>query len=145
MPLIAASQKMAEKYANVRAKEIKRVMKKYWPGPLTLVLTASAYAKKTLARGVIAADGTIAIRVPASQLARELSKEMGAPIVATSANKTGEPACYSAGAVRRMFKNTAAQADIFFDGGRIPKRPASTIARHTKNKWEILRRGEIVL
>ncbi|OGH61263.1 MAG: threonylcarbamoyl-AMP synthase [Candidatus Magasanikbacteria bacterium RIFCSPHIGHO2_01_FULL_50_8] len=146
--LIAASQKMVAKFVEsreLRHKEIKRVMNAHWPGSLTLVLTANAHARATLARGVIARDGTIAIRVPDYQFARELSQKIGAPIVATSANKSGEPACYSAAAVRRIFKGAPTVPDMIIDEGTLPKHPASTIARFTKGHWEILRAGAVKL
>lgn len=148
MPVIAADPHMVEKYVDARVlrqKEIQRAMELHWPGPLTLVLPANAYARKTLAPGIIAQDGTIAIRVPDHKLARELSAEIGAPIVATSANKAGEPACYSVTAVRRVFKNSKHMPDVIIDEGKIPKRPASTIAAFKKGAWTIIRPGEISL
>lgn len=145
MTLIVADQKMANKFVVVKEREVKRVMTAYWPGPLTLVLPASAYAKKTLAPGVIAADGTVAIRIPDHVIAREISVSLGGPIVATSANKAGEKPCYSAAAVRRAFKDAPNKPDIIIDEGMLPKRPPSTIARFTNNAWEILRAGTITL
>lgn len=148
MPLIAADKKMVEKFVDARVlrqKEIQHAMELHWPGPLTLVLCVNAYARKTLAPGIIAKDGTIAIRVPDHKLARELAKEMGAPIVATSANKAGEPACYSVTAVRRAFKNSKHMPDVIIDEGKIPKRPASTIASYAKGVWTIIRQGTITL
>lgn len=148
MPLIAADKKMVEKFVDARAlrqKEIQRAMELHWPGPLTLVLPANTYARKTLAPGIIAKDDTIAIRVPDHKLARELSKEIGAPIVATSANKAGEPACYSVNAVLHAFKNSKHMPDVIIDEGKILKRPASTIAAYKNGVWTIIRPGIISL
>jgi L-threonylcarbamoyladenylate synthase len=143
--LIAFDKKMVLKYVAKPVAEIVRVMDGYWPGPLTLVLPANAYARKMLAPGIIRRDGTIGIRVSANKIARELSQHIGGPIVATSANQSGEPACYSISAVRRAFMKSPLKPDIVIDEGRLPKRPASTIARYKNKKWEIIRPGSIHL
>lgn len=148
VPLIAADKEMVSKYVDsrvLRTPVVAHTLEVYWPGPLTLVLPASAYAKKQLAFGIIAQDGTIAIRVPDHEIAREISRHIGAPIVATSANRSGEPACYSAASVRKIFKNAPVTPDVIIDEGRIPKRPASTIVRYVGGVWSILRQGAITL
>jgi tRNA A37 threonylcarbamoyladenosine synthetase subunit TsaC/SUA5/YrdC len=71
---------------------------KHWPGPLSIVLKA----KKGIAKAVLLA-GTAAVRVPDSDTARTLSKYLGRPLVATSANISGQPACYSVRALLRQF------------------------------------------
>lgn len=143
--LIAADQKMVAKYISKPNREIARVMAAYWPGPLTLVLPANAHARKMFAPGIIRKDGTIAIRVPDHVIARVIALHIGAPIVATSANQSGEPACYSATAVRRAFKNSDIKPDVIIDEGRLPKRAPSTIAEYKNKKWTILRSGSIQL
>ncbi len=146
--LIAANKKMVEKFVDARtarSREVARVMAGLWPGPLTLVLPANAHARKKLVPQIIARNGTIAIRVSENKIAREMSEHLGAPIVATSANKSGEPACYSAAAVRRMFKNSTEKPDIVIDEGALPKRAASTIAEFKKGKWIIHRVGPITI
>ncbi len=143
--LIASDKKMVLKYIKKPVSEIERVMDAYWPGPLTLVLPANAYARKKLAPGIIRRDGTIGIRVSANKIARELSQHIGGPIVATSANKSGEPACYSVAAVRRAFKNSEIKPDIVIDEGALARRAASTIAQYKNKNWEIIRPGSIQL
>ena len=148
LTLIAANKKMVEKFVDARvarSREVSRVMAGLWPGALTLVLPANAHARKTLAPHIIARNGTIAIRVSDKKIAREMSEHLRAPIVATSANKAGEPACYSAAAVRRAFKNSADKPDIIIDEGVLPKRAASTIAEFKKGKWIIHRQGSITI
>jgi len=72
--------------------------KKHWPGPLSLVLKV----KKGIAKSALS-KGTAAVRVPDSTIARTLSKYLGRPIVATSANISYRPTCYSVRAVLRQF------------------------------------------
>jgi len=140
-PLIAASQSMVEKYA-ILSPIIRRLVKKYWPGPLTVV--APIRRGVELARGTVRGR-TIAIRVPNHPIARELSKRLGRPIVSTSANVSGEPVCYSIRAVKKQFVDQKFQPDFYLDVGRLPKRKPSTIVMEKNGEIVVLRQGEIKL
>ncbi|MFH1142619.1 MAG: Sua5/YciO/YrdC/YwlC family protein, partial [Candidatus Uhrbacteria bacterium] len=90
-------------------------------------------------------DNQIAIRVSAHPIARELSKQLGRPITATSANRSGQPDCYSVRAVRSQYKNQKLQPDYFLDVGALPKRKPSTLIQIKDNKIKVLRPGSICL
>ncbi|MBI4434998.1 L-threonylcarbamoyladenylate synthase [Candidatus Uhrbacteria bacterium] len=113
LPLIVASRAMAARYAQFTPLA-RRLAKKYWPGPLTLVLTqdisppppqwrGSERGRRVLAPGIIAPNGTIALRTSSHSIARALSRALGRPIVSTSANRSGEPPCYSVGSALQSF------------------------------------------
>jgi len=61
--------------------------KKFWPGPLTLVLPRHADCSVSLLAG--AGLDSLAVRVPAHPVARELLRAVGRPIAAPSANRSG--------------------------------------------------------
>jgi|SRR3989344_4039396 len=132
LPWIAANLAMAKKYVKFSPLATK-LAKKYWPGPLTLVLSE----KKQ--------KGTIAIRVSSNKIAHDLSDKLGRPIVSTSANLSGFSICYSARSVVRQFKNQKYQPDLVLDGGRLPKQKPSTIVKIQNEKINILRQGSIKL
>lgn len=67
------------------------------------------------------------------------------PYVATSANKSDQPAAYSYQAFVRQFPARAAQPTAFFDAGKLAQRPASTIIDCTTTPLTILRQGAFVL
>ncbi len=143
VPLIAANAEMVAKYVDAAVwqnLEVERAVQNFWPGALTLVLPANDFARRTLAPQTIAADNTIAIRVSGHAAARDLSAQIGAPIVATSANVAGDPAAYTAADAQKLIG-----VDTFLDGGDLPLAPASTIVRFTNNTWEIIRQGSIKL
>ncbi len=80
-----------KKDISVLAKEItpsaKKIIKEFFPGPVTVILK-----KNEIVPGVVTAGlDTIAIRMPASKIARELIKLSGVPIAAPSANLSGSP------------------------------------------------------
>lgn len=104
-----------------------RLMKRYWPGPLTLVLPT--------------ADGKgVGLRVPANQLAIELLKRCPVPLVAPSANRSGNPPAKSA---QEAADALGDDLDLILDGGATTLKEASTVLRVTDRGWEILRQGSI--
>lgn len=93
LPLIAASIRQVEDWGGRLAPQAARLAERFWPGPLSLIVDAPG----TIAPEVHAARQTIAIRVPAHPVARALCERWGAPLTATSANRSGEPAPENAG------------------------------------------------
>lgn len=70
-----------------------------WPGPLTWIVPAAEDAPDWLTGG----RPTLAVRVPGHALARELCQRFRGPVVSTSANRSGEPACRDARCVAETF------------------------------------------
>jgi len=60
---------------------------RFWPGPLTLV----CWASKAAPQNFIAADGSLALRMPEQPETLELIRSLGAPLATSSANRQGEP------------------------------------------------------
>ncbi|MCX5791082.1 MAG: L-threonylcarbamoyladenylate synthase, partial [Elusimicrobia bacterium] len=99
-PLIlhAASIKQAVRlFKRVPAPAL-RLMKRFWPGPLTLVLPKSAAVPDIVTAGL----ATVAVRVPANPAARALVKAAGRPIAAPSANSFGRLSPTTAAHVKKQ-------------------------------------------
>lgn len=110
------------------------LMKRYWPGALTIALPAR--------RGVPAAliaDGCVAVRQSPHPTARALVAEFGAPVTATSANYAGQPPATTAEEAEEMFEGRCR----ILHGGATPGGAPSTLVRVRDNHIEILRRGAI--
>lgn len=91
----------------------RRLMKRFWPGPLTLVFPTP--------------DGKgIGIRYPAHKIATDLLTRVGAPVVAPSANRSGEPPATGAQEVLRAFDG---RIEWIIDGGACRYAKASTVVR----------------
>jgi L-threonylcarbamoyladenylate synthase len=118
-----------------------KLAKKFWPGPLTLVLMlrAKGIGLKMLSAGNI----TIGLRMPKNKIAQDLAKYLGRPITATSANVSGRPDCYSADDIIGQFKNQKYHPDIIINAGKLPKRKPSTLVSVSGDVIKILRRGPI--
>jgi tRNA threonylcarbamoyl adenosine modification protein (Sua5/YciO/YrdC/YwlC family) len=128
----------AEHLANTLSDEFYALAKKFWPGPLTIIVKAAS----RLPLKVTANTGNVALRVPNAKIPLEVIKAAGIPITATSANLSGESECTSAEAVRYQL---GVRIPIIVDGGTSPREIASTIVDLTDEeaRWKILREGAI--
>lgn len=138
LPLVAADINMVREWCDL-AGQAQALAEKYWPGPLTLVLPVK---KAGLAKAVMA-EGAVAIRVPDVKEARALAQEIGAPLVSTSANQSGDKNFYSLPDVRASLGNASKEVDRIIDIGQLPQRPVSTIVKVCDNKVEVIRQGVI--
>ncbi len=99
-----------------------RLAASFWPGPLTLVLPKRAQC--AVADLALAGLDTVALRVPAHPVARELLASFGKPIVAPSANRSGHVSPTSAS---HVLADLRGRIDMLIDGGDCPVGIESTI------------------
>lgn len=97
LPLLAADLIMLEQAALDLPPEACILAERFLPGALTLVVRKAAWVSDV----VTACQPTVALRVPAHPVPRQLAEGLGAPIVGTSANRSGQPSLTTAEAVRR--------------------------------------------
>ncbi len=133
--LVVASKSMAEKYGFFSKLE-KKMAKKYWPGPLTIIVKA----RGRLVKGVVK-NKTVGMRVPGNVWLRKLIQKVGKPLTATSANTAGSKNSYSATQVKKDLGKR--QLQYLVDGGKIKNNLPSTIVLVKKNEINILRQGKI--
>ena len=135
IPLIGADQPQAEEVAEF-SPLARQLAARFWPGPLSLVLTA----RSAVVPDVRAADGTVAVRVPASDVAVALARAFGFAITATSANLTGKPPTASAAVVRATL---GSRVDFVLDVEDAPGGPPSTIVDVTTGVPRLVREGAV--
>jgi L-threonylcarbamoyladenylate synthase len=107
-----------------------------WPGPLTLVLPA----KPAVSAALLAGGAGLGVRVPGQEVARELCRRLGAPITATSANRSGGPEPRSAEQVAMAL---GSGLDLLLDAGALPEGRASTVVDLCGPRPRLLREGAI--
>lgn len=112
----------------------RRLMEKYWPGALTIVLKKSPAVSARLSAGT----GTIGIRMPDSETARKLIEAAKSPLAAPSANRSGKRSAVTAEEVREDLEG---RIDLILDGGACPVGLASTVVDLTGPQPKILREG----
>lgn len=135
VPLIAGDDAQAQQ-AAVFNELADRITRACWPGPLSIVLPA----RGILCREVLAADGSVAIRVPAHPLSRALASGLGFCITATSANLTGEAATASPSVVAASLGD---RIGLLLDDGDSPGGAPSTIVDVRGERPRLVRAGAI--
>jgi L-threonylcarbamoyladenylate synthase len=110
--------------------------KRFWPGPLTLVVRKAPGIPKS-----VTGSSTVGIRVPDHAVALTLLQAAG-PLAVTSANLSGRAPAMTA---TEVLEQLEAKVDLVVDGGATPGAIASTVVDCTGDVPRILRRGPISL
>ncbi len=137
VPVLLSSSAQA---AQVSGKELSSVadilVRRFWPGPLTLVLPANS----SVPGSVTAGTGKIGVRVPDHELARELISLVGSPVTGTSANLSGGDPCKSADEVLSQLGGVI---DAVVDAPCGIHTAPSTVVSFDDEEFRILREGAI--
>ncbi|MBZ5606178.1 MAG: threonylcarbamoyl-AMP synthase [Acidobacteriia bacterium] len=138
-PLIVhvSSIEMAKRYVTEWPPQAEELAKKYWPGPLTIVLPKTPEIPDIVTAGL----PTVGIRVPAHPIARQLIEEAGVPIAAPSANRFTHLSPTTAQHVRDEFGD----AVEVIDGGPTEVGIESTVVSLVGGQITLLRPGMISL
>ena len=145
LPLVTCDVDQVKKFFNVPMVVI-NLAKKYWPGPLTVLL---APADMTLRKAMpVFKDGLAAVRVSSHPLVQALTSAYGFPLTATSANLSGGKPCLTAGEVVKIFETQepSHQPDLIIDGGELQSSEPSTIVKvDGEGRIEVVRQGAVNL
>ncbi len=135
-PLILhiADKDSLEKFSPTKSEKIDLLIRKFWPGPLTLVLPKS----KIIPDIVTSGNPTVAVRMPDHPVALQLIKASGTPIAAPSANRFGH---LSPTEAKHVEKYLGDRVDIILDGGKSSVGVESTIIQFYENGFYLLRPG----
>ena len=138
LSLLIESVDQAEELCKPLPEEFYHLARRYWPGPLTIIVKAAP----RLPLKVTANTGNVALRVPSAKIPLAVVGAAQIPITATSANLSGESECTTAEAVREQLRG---RISIIVDGGTSPREVASTIVDLTDEeaRWRVLRDGAI--
>lgn len=137
LSLMIESVDQAEDLTRPLPEEFYKLARKYWPGPLTLIVRAAS----RLPLKVTANTGNVALRVPAAKIPIAVVRAAGVPLTATSANVSGASECTTAEGVRLQLGEFI---PVIIDGGPSPRSVPSTIVDLTDPAgWRVLREGAI--
>ncbi|GAB4389065.1 MAG: L-threonylcarbamoyladenylate synthase [Thermodesulfovibrionales bacterium] len=135
IPLVVGERSALRAVARDINQAAQRLMERYWPGPLTLLLPAREGLSPHLS-----SNGKVAVRVPGPSFALDLARAAGFPITATSANPSGMPPATRASQVEEYF---AGGIDLLVDGGETPGGEPSTVADASGGRLTVVRRGRV--
>ncbi len=139
-PLILhiSNRYMLESLVSEIPEEAEKIMKEFWPGPITLIFKRSKIVPDIITAGL----DTVAIRMPSSELARSLIELSDTPIAAPSANSSGRPSPTSAD---HVYQDLKSRVDLIVDGGDTGIGLESTVVDVSGDFPMILRPGGITL
>lgn len=125
-----------ERYCESVPPQAYTLAKRFWPGPLTIVMKA----KPCVPEIVRAGGETVGLRCPDHPLTLELLEKSGVPFAAPSANPSGEPSPKNADSVLKYFDG---KIDAVLDGGECGIGCESTLIDLSRTPYRILRQGAL--
>lgn len=137
-PLIVhcADAAAARELAAAWPEDAEKLAKAFWPGPLTLVLPRAAKVPDATTAGL----DSVALRVPASPVARDLLARAKVPVAAPSANKSGRPSPTRAEDARADLGDAV---EVYLDGGPTAVGVESTVVGLLGKRPALLRVGGV--
>ncbi|HLI86393.1 MAG TPA: L-threonylcarbamoyladenylate synthase [Bryobacteraceae bacterium] len=135
LPLLVNDILMAEDLASELNNRFFILARRFWPGPLTIIVPASAKVPLK----VTGNTGRLALRQPKSRVAADLITFMNQPLIGTSANISGHPTCRSG---IEVFGIMDSRVDLVLDGGLCAGQGATTVDI-TEPYWRIIREGAV--
>jgi len=136
LPVLLADPAQLDDYVRGVSPAARRLISRFWPGALTLIVRRSDRVPAAVAGG----GDTVAVRVPGHPLPRALARAIGVPIVGTSANSHGMPSPPTA---QLAVYDLGNRVDLVLDGGRAPLGRESTVVDVTGDIPRIVRDGAI--
>lgn len=136
IPILLASTSALWRVAERVDPRLEAMARHFWPGPLTVAVRA----RTGLPPMVVAADGTIGVRVPNHDLARAVIAGCGGALAATSANRSGEPPCLNAWATVAALGSSL---QVVLNGGESLVGVPSTVIGMVDQQLVVYREGGI--
>ncbi len=135
LPLMVADIMMAEELAKETSSRFYLLARRFWPGPLTMIVPASARVPLR----VTGNTGRLAMRQPSSKTAVALIEKLGQPLIGTSANISGVATAKSG---IEVFGALDGRVDLVLDGG-LCLGAGSTTVDITEPYWRLIKEGAI--
>jgi L-threonylcarbamoyladenylate synthase len=135
LPLLVRDLIMAEELTTEMTKRFYLLARHFWPGPLTVIVPAAAKVPLK----VTGNTGRVGMRQPRSKVASLLLDQLAQPLIATSANLSGEPTCASG---IEVFGKMDGRVDLVLDGGLCAGQGSTTIDI-SEPYWRVIKEGAI--
>lgn len=135
LPLLVSDLVMAEELAAEVSARFYLLARRFWPGPLTIIAPASS----RIPLKVTGNTGRLALRQSQSKVANALLERLGQPLIATSANLSGQPTCASG---IEVFGVMDGRVDLVLDAGTVAGAGATTVDI-TDVEWKVIKEGAI--
>jgi len=130
--LLSSGMDMVDSLVSDWKYSSRELLSSIWPAPLTAILNAErnliSYVKK---------NGKVAVRVPDYRWLRDLTEQVGYPLVSTSVNRRGQPPMRRISEIKRVFYSL----DLYVEGEEEVGEAPSTIIDFTRKPPALIRSG----
>jgi L-threonylcarbamoyladenylate synthase len=135
LPILVSDLMMAEEMAAELNSRFYLLARHFWPGPLTIIVPASARVPLKLTGNT----GRLAMRQSRAPIAEKIVEQLGQPVIATSANISGQPTCKTG---IEVFAAMDGAVDLVLDGGLCGGEGATTVDV-TEPYWRVIKEGAV--
>jgi L-threonylcarbamoyladenylate synthase len=138
-PVLVSSREMVQNWVDEVPEQAEELMRKYWPGGLTIVLNSNTTRVVKLVKG---GGNTLGVRMPDHSDLIQIIEGVGIPIIGSSANFAGEKTPFS---FEEIDPQLIKSVDFVFPGETSGIKQSSTVVDCTTEPYKILREGAIKL
>lgn len=135
-PVLIADRSMLDSLVATVTPLADKLMRHFWPGPLTLVLPG----RNDIPRPLMNSTGGVGVRISSQPIATAIVSMLGRPVTATSANPSGQAGAQTLAQAQNYFTG---RIDVCVDGGTLTSATGSTVAAVTEREIKMIRAGEI--
>jgi L-threonylcarbamoyladenylate synthase len=136
IPVLVADREMLHALVADIPEAAQKLIRQFWPGPLTLVLPA----RKEIPKPLCNPSGGVGVRISSQAIATRLVNALGRPLTATSANPSGKEPARTIPEAKTYFGD---QIEVFVDGGKLTAKTGSTVVEVMGDTIKIIRQGEL--
>lgn len=129
-----------ERVAAAVSDEARRLMRRFWPGPVTLLLKASDDLHPKVRKPLTKAKGWLGVRVPDDEVSLGVVRAFGRPVLVSSANLARKHGAHSVAQVKKNFGRTV---DLLVDAGDVAPGAGSTLVDVSGPGVSVVRAGAI--
>lgn len=134
--VLVSNMAMLRELVTAIPERVEALIKRFWPGPLTLLFEVNEKFPKSLATNT----GKIGVRISSHPICSALVNRVGKPITTTSANLSGFPPSFHIKHLRKYFGE---KIPCIIDGGECEPTRGSTVVDATEETMRIIREGSI--
>ncbi len=135
LPVLVAERNMLNALVTEVSPLAEKLIARFWPGPLTIVLPA----RHDIPAPLVNSTGGVGVRISSQIIATELVRTLGRPLTATSANPSGKAPARTMREAESYFD----AIEIFIDAGELPSKTGSSVIEFHGEKIKIIRDGDI--
>lgn len=139
--VFVGDEEMLPQVTDELSPEASRLTSVMWPGPLTLLVPTHKNLPAKVAKQIAGGKGNkVGVRIPDSEWLMVLVKELGRPVIVSSANREKKGGDTSPAQIR---KNFGRELDLFIEDGELKEEPSSTVVEVDAGKIRMVRAGAI--